>query len=98
VLAAFHKPTLEFLEDLPLAAVAIDSANRIAYVNSATRGLLGRTPSSLIGTSFLEALPAAERAGFVERAVTWRKGNAPVFRGVIWGPTKSPRASSPFRS
>ena len=89
MLAAFHNPMLGFFEELPLAAIAIDSANRIAYVNPATRSLLGRTPSSLIGTSFLEALPPGERAGFVERAVGWRKGTAPVFRGVMIGPEKA---------
>jgi DNA-binding CsgD family transcriptional regulator len=89
VLAAFHKPMLGFLEDIPLPAIAIDSANRIAYVNAATRGLLGGAAASAIGASFLESLPAGERAGFVDRAAGWRNGTATVFRGVVIGPEKA---------
>lgn len=87
--AALDMPIRGFLEDLPLASIAVDRGSRIAYANAAAAALFGGAAGELVGASFFDFLPVGERSGFVVRAADWRGGNAAVFRGVVQGPGKS---------
>ena len=76
-------PDSSHLDGLPLAALAVDPAGTVRYVNAAASGLFGRQTADMTGTAFLSVAFGEEDRGSAEEVVNH------VLSGRSWSGTLS---------